>query len=55
MCDIIDLRKYRRARFGREQQHHRARLTNRATQNRPGLVSIGVVSAELMRRLTESD
>jgi hypothetical protein len=54
MCKIIDLRAERRARRGTHDESRRTRLPSRAGRP-PGLVSIGVVSTELVRRLTEKD
>jgi hypothetical protein len=49
MNNVVDFRRYRRARQGTQNNPRRA-------PNQPqGLVSIGVVSAELVRRLTEMD
>ena len=47
---VIDFTKYRRARQGNTQNKPR-----RALPQPRGMVSIGVVSAELMRRLTETE
>lgn len=49
MCKVINFNKYRQARRGTLYPPRRAPPQPR------GLVQIGVVSAELMRRLTESD
>lgn len=53
MCKVINLERWRRTRRGREEPR-RARFTQaRETLNKPGLVSIGVISSELMRRLMD--
>ena len=52
MRNVIDLSKYRRAR--RQETHDRRRRALPQPLSR-GMVSIGVVSAELVRRLTETE
>lgn len=49
MCEIIDLMKYRRARLATHDNASRARLAPRPA----GMVTIGVVSAEIVRRLNK--
>jgi hypothetical protein len=50
MCKVVDLQKWKARR--RREEPRRA-PTSRATHDRPGLVSIGVISSELVRRLME--
>lgn len=52
MCEIIDLRRYQKA---RRETHYRPRRAPPKPQGGQGLVSIGVVSAELVRRLMETE
>jgi len=53
MGAVIDFRAYRRARRGtHDRTPERAHHADRGRQGR-GLVTIGVVSEELLRRLTE--
>ena len=54
MTKVIDFNKARWARRVTLDGDRRA-LPSRDERQRPGLVSIGVVSAELVRRLTEDD
>lgn len=49
MSNVVDLMKYRRARQGTHDNSSRARLAPRPS----GMVTIGVVSAEIVRRLKE--
>ena len=52
MSNVISLKHYRRTRQG---THYRPRRAPPKPQRGQGLVSIGVVSAELVRRLIETD
>ena len=52
MCRIISFENYRRARRGITQNPP---LRARPAPRREGLVSIGLVSAELLRRLMETE
>lgn len=52
MRKVISFEKYRRTRRGITQNPP---LRARHAPRREGLVSIGIVSAELMRRLTETE
>lgn len=52
MCRIISFENYRRTRRG---THYMPRRAITQPQGGQGLVSIGVVSAELVRRLMEVD
>lgn len=54
MTKVIDINKARWARRVTHDRDRRAR-PSRDGRQRPGLVSIGIVSAELVRRLTEDD
>jgi len=51
MCRLVEIRRYEQARRARMNLPGRARPTGRSVRQGRGLVSIGVVSAELMRRL----
>lgn len=51
MCEIISFQKYRRARLDREVIRHRARPTGCRHEAAGSFVQIGVVSAEILRRL----
>lgn len=54
MSKVIDFKKWKRARLGTPENvpiHRRARPTR--PEGGPGFVTIGVISAELVRRLTE--
>lgn len=55
MSNVIDLWKYKRARLGLEKRpiHRRARPIRTGERHSGGLVSIGVVTDELLRRLIE--
>jgi hypothetical protein len=50
MCEIINLRRWKKARQGITQDTPR-----RATRPTGGMVSIGVVSAEVLRRIMERE
>jgi len=53
MCRIVNFERWKRTRQGRKATR-RARFPQaRETQHGPGLVSIGVISTELMRRLVD--
>lgn len=52
MSNVIDFRAYRRARRMTHDRNRRAHHADRGRQGH-GLVTIGVVSAGLLRRLTE--
>lgn len=52
MCEIINLRRYKKA---RRETLNTARRASPKTSGGQGLVSIGIVSAELVRRLTETE
>lgn len=53
MCDVINLRRERRARRGayRPPSCRRARPTSRRHEPTGGFVSIGEIAAEMVRRL----
>lgn len=53
MCKVIDFREARRARRQTHDRDRRAHLPGHDLRHGRGLVSIGVVSSELVRRLTE--
>lgn len=53
MCKIINLERWRRTRRRREEPRRARFAQARETQHRPGLVSIGIISEELLRRLNE--
>jgi hypothetical protein len=50
MCEVISMKRWKKARQGVTQD--RPRRAARPTQ---GMVSIGVVSAEVLRRILERD
>lgn len=52
MARIIDINQYRKA---RRETHYRPRRAPPKPHGDQGLVSIGVVSAELVRRLMETE
>lgn len=47
MCEVINLRNYMKARRGPQG------MPRRATRQPQGLVSIGLISAEIVRRMKE--